>query len=85
MNERNEIENDVENEMSQKTEETDVGINVLPEDAPASSEVPDSSPADHEVNQDQSSGNGEEQKDDCKQKKNTQNKKKENKKKKNKK
>lgn len=66
-------------------EETDAGTNVLPEYAPASSEVPDSSPADHEANQDQTSGNGEDQKDDLEQKKNKENKKKENKKKKNKK
>lgn len=115
LNERNEIENDVENEMSQKTEEADVnseskdvqdvpeedtenavsenktpkdnaeetdfGTKVLPEDAPASSEVPDSSPTIHETDQDQSDGNGEGRKDDGDQKKNKKEKKKKDKKK----
>ena len=63
-------EEDTENAVSENktlkdnAEETDFGTKVLPEDAPASSEVPDSSPTIHETDQDQSDGNGEGRKDD---------------------
>lgn len=80
-------EEDTENAVSENktpkdnAEETDFGTKVLPEDAPASSEVPDSSPTIHETDQDQSDGNGEGRKDDGDQKKNKKEKKKKDKKK----